>query len=616
MNDIDFYAEWLGIPPDRRPPNLYELLGLDACEDDAVRIRSAGLERSAKVRRYSLGQHGAEATRLLGELAAAFACLTDPVSKAAYDRELFGADSGQSAVDIAPPIQSKAEPTDGEAQPCSSNGGGRISYAAARSFLSIRRRRTASAAGPARFSLAACLLMAAVCGAVWSARNLPGRDDLPGSAAARPSIVAIHGEKPPGRTPVARAQKSAPAVSPETLASRAKRPAVNATQEINSAEPISKESGPAEAPSHDDAPEEQTSASANVTTSSSIAENKSTEEPVPGPQPPAEPEDSVRDRGEGTKTTTTSSSVADRRAPPVVQVPGILRKDIAPPFSVAQVTGMADMDFQDPAEDFGKAWRSARRGEPEVLELTFAAPVSPRLLRIFETPLAARVDEIVLHPVNGPPQRIKPIKMDFDAQNHRAQTWGLGASRPAVMEVEITFSPSEEGFVEVDAVALLDQRQNAFYAVAAKATSSAVADDPDILGIGQALPTQQDESDGPDAKSNDSLAKVDEVLAEAQLNWARKQQAVAAYAAVLRDYPNTSAAVEAVRDLAEIIDRASSSEAYSARQALDRLMTRHPDSNAAKQVWEARGAARGRSGSPPSPENRRPSPGMPPRRRG
>ncbi|HUY89607.1 MAG TPA: hypothetical protein VMV10_12805 [Pirellulales bacterium] len=85
---FDPYWQWLEIPPDRRPADFYALLGLAPLESDPEKIRSAGLARTAHVRRFCLGPHGAEATRLLGELANAFSCLEDPPRKQVYDDSL------------------------------------------------------------------------------------------------------------------------------------------------------------------------------------------------------------------------------------------------------------------------------------------------------------------------------------------------------------------------------------------------------------------------------------------------------------------------------------------------------------------------------------------------
>lgn len=85
---FDAYAAWLQIPGDRRPPNHYDLLGLPTLAPDIERIRAVALERIALVRKYQLGQHAADAIRLLGELSAAFDTLTNPDRKHAYDRGL------------------------------------------------------------------------------------------------------------------------------------------------------------------------------------------------------------------------------------------------------------------------------------------------------------------------------------------------------------------------------------------------------------------------------------------------------------------------------------------------------------------------------------------------
>lgn len=88
--EFDPYSQWLEIPPDRRPPTYYDLLGLPAFEPDAGRIRQHALERTNTVRRYQLGQHGPSAIRLLGEISLAFDTLTRPDRKQQYDRQLAG----------------------------------------------------------------------------------------------------------------------------------------------------------------------------------------------------------------------------------------------------------------------------------------------------------------------------------------------------------------------------------------------------------------------------------------------------------------------------------------------------------------------------------------------
>lgn len=105
---FDPYDEWLEISLGSGPPSYYDLLGLAEFEPAPERIREAGLQRMAHVRRFQLGQHGAEAIRLLGELALAFDCLSTPERKAAYDAELLAAQRSLAAPHVAG--------TDGESQ--------------------------------------------------------------------------------------------------------------------------------------------------------------------------------------------------------------------------------------------------------------------------------------------------------------------------------------------------------------------------------------------------------------------------------------------------------------------------------------------------------------------
>ena len=98
---FDPYQEWLGIPPDRRPPTHYGLLGLPVGESDQDRIRQAVRERYAHVRKYTLGSHGTDADRLLGELSQAVNCLTDPERGKAYLKRLREEEEGPANVDVA-----------------------------------------------------------------------------------------------------------------------------------------------------------------------------------------------------------------------------------------------------------------------------------------------------------------------------------------------------------------------------------------------------------------------------------------------------------------------------------------------------------------------------------
>lgn len=88
VHRFDPYLEWLGITPDRQPPNHYDLLGIELYESDQAAIQSAGDERMTHVRRHSTGRHSARTQPILNELAAAKLCLLDPDKKAAYDAVL------------------------------------------------------------------------------------------------------------------------------------------------------------------------------------------------------------------------------------------------------------------------------------------------------------------------------------------------------------------------------------------------------------------------------------------------------------------------------------------------------------------------------------------------
>ncbi|HJT35343.1 MAG TPA: hypothetical protein VJ783_25175, partial [Pirellulales bacterium] len=85
---FDPYRKWLGIPEDQRPPNHYQLLGIAPDEQDPEVIEAAAVRQSAFVRNFQSGKYGAEATRLLTEIAAARLCLLDPAKRARYDTEL------------------------------------------------------------------------------------------------------------------------------------------------------------------------------------------------------------------------------------------------------------------------------------------------------------------------------------------------------------------------------------------------------------------------------------------------------------------------------------------------------------------------------------------------
>lgn len=91
---FDPYRKWLGIPEDQRPPNHYQLLGIATDEQDPEVIEAAAVRQSAFVRNFQSGKYGAEATRILTEIAAARLCLLDPAKRSRYDAELNPRRSG------------------------------------------------------------------------------------------------------------------------------------------------------------------------------------------------------------------------------------------------------------------------------------------------------------------------------------------------------------------------------------------------------------------------------------------------------------------------------------------------------------------------------------------
>ena len=56
---FDPYHKWLGIPPGRRPPTHYQLLGIAPEEQDPEVIEEAAIRQTAHVRTYQIGPHAA-----------------------------------------------------------------------------------------------------------------------------------------------------------------------------------------------------------------------------------------------------------------------------------------------------------------------------------------------------------------------------------------------------------------------------------------------------------------------------------------------------------------------------------------------------------------------------
>ena len=124
--DIDPYSEWLGLPPGPRPPDLYELLGLEPFCEDVSRIVDASRRQMSCIKPYEdhpdpgLRDKVHEVMNLIGR---ARAILRDPVKKSRYDRELSeeskGApiSGGPAPAAPIPPPASPAAPSPVESPP-------------------------------------------------------------------------------------------------------------------------------------------------------------------------------------------------------------------------------------------------------------------------------------------------------------------------------------------------------------------------------------------------------------------------------------------------------------------------------------------------------------------
>lgn len=99
---FDPYYRWLGIPPDEQPADYYRLLGIKRFEDDPVVIETAADRQTVHLRTFQIGPQAAMSERLLGEVAAARACLLDRAKKAAYDERLWKSSAGEAAEESQP----------------------------------------------------------------------------------------------------------------------------------------------------------------------------------------------------------------------------------------------------------------------------------------------------------------------------------------------------------------------------------------------------------------------------------------------------------------------------------------------------------------------------------
>ncbi|MDY3560065.1 hypothetical protein R5W23_001290 [Gemmata sp. JC673] len=98
---------WLGLPPGVWPPDHYALLGFAPGEGDVGEIEARVLDRMELLRPHQI-RHPEAVTEGMNRLAQALVCLTDPVTRAAYDRHLGIAPAPFEVVDdepIEPPLE-------------------------------------------------------------------------------------------------------------------------------------------------------------------------------------------------------------------------------------------------------------------------------------------------------------------------------------------------------------------------------------------------------------------------------------------------------------------------------------------------------------------------------
>jgi serine/threonine-protein kinase len=93
--DFDPYHKWLGIPPDKRPPTFYQLLGISPSEDDREAITAAADRQQNFVRQFRGGPHDEAAASILFQIEDARTTLLDHEARRKYDATLHVAHKRQ-----------------------------------------------------------------------------------------------------------------------------------------------------------------------------------------------------------------------------------------------------------------------------------------------------------------------------------------------------------------------------------------------------------------------------------------------------------------------------------------------------------------------------------------
>jgi len=201
MHAFDPYYTWLGISPDNRPIDHYQLLGIRKFETDPTVISNAADRQMSFVRQFAGGERRQDSQRLLNELSSARVTLLNPQRKAAYDAALIQASHGSAPAvvrQVAPVAIPQAQPAAVAPTPSAENVLDYESY-------TPRRKRSHSRGVPMEY-LAFGAVFAAATGVIGFAyvRSLQPPPavadassievDRPRPAASRPS--------PPKATPV------------------------------------------------------------------------------------------------------------------------------------------------------------------------------------------------------------------------------------------------------------------------------------------------------------------------------------------------------------------------------------------------------------------------------
>jgi curved DNA-binding protein CbpA len=114
--EFDAYESWLGIPRERRPATLYDLLGLAIFESDPSAIEQAARRQISRVRPHQNGPRSVQSKEILSDLAHARRVLSDPGQRAEYDAELRGRGRSRT-VAATVPTPPAIEPGDSHPHP-------------------------------------------------------------------------------------------------------------------------------------------------------------------------------------------------------------------------------------------------------------------------------------------------------------------------------------------------------------------------------------------------------------------------------------------------------------------------------------------------------------------